>query len=408
MMTTAISSSFSTSTIEAALSYAASFQKSCGFIVVVLDHMSDQQSHIANLTSQLYPILKKNVRVTDTIIRFTPDSWVICLDDCNDHLLRWTCYGLESSIQRGNMQISRSLDNALTMVRGSFLVLNSLNQALKAFEHEIQSAKSNLRRLRRIRSTALNLPESLPAKQANLVALIHHAVLENRLFLAFQPIVYASSQKIHHYECLARILDQEGQMIPAGQFISLCEKTGLIHLIDQKIQQLALEELMNDRDVCLAINVSAITASDPIWLNTLKAQITARPDLRGRLIVELTETAVFQDINESVEFITQLRNLGCEVSIDDFGAGYMSVKHLQSDLIQTVKIDAQFVKDLHSDSNHIHFNRAIMTLTQPYGIKCIAEGVENAEAANILVQENIDYLQGYYIGKPCLFRKWLS
>jgi len=269
------------------------------------------------------------------------------------------------------------------------------------------NAKSALRRRKLMLSTAIGPNESIPETQTPSISLVNQAILGNRLFLAFQPIVDTNSGHLYYYECLARILDEDGRIIPAAQFISQSEKSGLVQLIDQKIQQLAIEELMNDRQLRLAINVSAITASDPLWLNTLKAQMSARPDLQGRLVVELTETSVFQNIDESVEFMTQLRDLGCPVSIDDYGAGYMSLMHLKSDLVQTLKIDAQFVKDLKIDPNNIHFTRAIMALTQPYGIKCVAEGVEDAETASILAQENVEYLQGYYIGKPSHFRQWI-
>jgi EAL domain-containing protein (putative c-di-GMP-specific phosphodiesterase class I) len=177
-----------------------------------------------------------------------------------------------------------------------------------------------------------------------------------------------------------------------------------VQLIDQKYS--TIEELMNDRHYAWPL-CFAVTASDAVWLNTLKAQMTARPDLRERLTIELTETSVFQDVDESVQFMTQLQVLGCQVSIDDFGAGYMSLMHLKPDLVQSVKIDAQFVKDLKPKSNNINFIRAIIALTRPQGIKCVAEGVEDAEAASILVQENVDYLQGYHIGKPSPFRPWM-
>jgi EAL domain-containing protein (putative c-di-GMP-specific phosphodiesterase class I) len=81
--------------------------------------------------------------------------------------------------------------------------------------------------------------------------------------------------------------------------------------------------------------------------------------------------------------------------------------HLKSNLIQSVKIDAQFVKNLQPGSNNINFIRAIIALTHPQGIKCVAEGVEDASTATILTQENVDYLQGYFIGKPSPFREWM-
>ncbi|MCE3230412.1 MAG: diguanylate cyclase/phosphodiesterase [Alphaproteobacteria bacterium] len=400
-----LSRSFSAS-INDVLDYATRFQKPYGFIVVVLDHMNEDQNDIANMTSQLYPTLKKNVRVTDTVFRFSQDAWIIWLDDCDDRLLQWTLYTLQSVLHRRDTQIPNHLQDTLMVVRGSCSPTNTLNQTIKAFEHEIQLAKDSLRRLKMMHLTALGSINALSDNPAYSASFIHQTILDNRLFLAFQPVVDSTSRQLGYYECLARILDHNGQILPAGAFISQCEKTGLIPLIDQKVQQLAIEELMNDRHLQLAINVSAITAIDPQWLRTLKVQLTARPDLQGRLMIELTETSVFQNIDESIEFITQLRDLGCPVSIDDFGAGYMSLTHLKSDLVQTVKIDAQFVKDLKPGSHNIPFIRAIKALTQHQGIKCVAEGVEDAQTLAILAQEHIDYLQGYYIDKPSHFRGW--
>jgi EAL domain-containing protein (putative c-di-GMP-specific phosphodiesterase class I) len=258
-----------------------------------------------------------------------------------------------------------------------------------------------------MRSSALLPIEGSHEASINYIPIINEAISNNRLFIAFQPIVESCTRKLHHYECLVRILDKDGQILPAAHFIPQCEKNGLIHIIDQKVQQLAIEELMNDPHLRLAINVSAITAYDSLWLNTLKAQLTARPDLSRRIMIELTETSVFTNIEESVHFMTQLRELGCSISIDDFGAGYMSLTHIKSDLIQTVKIDAQFVRELTKDPNNIHFIKAITALTQPYGIQCVAEGVEDEETAIILGQEDVEYLQGYHIGKPTSFRNWI-
>jgi EAL domain-containing protein (putative c-di-GMP-specific phosphodiesterase class I) len=405
MMINSLSSSFSP-TLDDALSFGERFAKQNGFIIVVLDHMSDQQNLIAQLTTQLYALLKRNIRITDTITRFAQDSWLICLDDCDNFLLERTQYILRSVLNRRRLQVT-SFEGALTAVQGALLPGGTLNQATKFIELEIESAKSALRRVKMRRSSALGSSESQKEAQINYIPLINDAILNNRLFLAFQPVVETDSRKLSHYECLVRVIDEAGQLIPAALFIPQCEKSGLIQLIDQKVQQLAVEELMSNRDLRLAINVSAITASEPLWLNTLKAQITARTDLRGRLMVELTETSVFQDIDESIQFLTQLRDVGCPVSIDDFGAGYMSLTHLKTDLIQTVKIDAQYVKNLKTDPNNLHIIQAITALTKPYGIKCLAEGVEDAETANLLSLENIETLQGYYIGKPSPIRAWI-
>lgn len=406
MTKTANSSFFSKEAIDGVLDYAGRFKKPYGFLVVVLDHIDDQESQITTLTSQLWAILRNNVRVTDTLIRFSQDSWLICIDDCDDRQLQWTQYVITSSLHRHTMHMGSPFEGALTVVQGAILECDTSNQAIRAFEQEIQLAKSKLHRLKVMRSTVI-ISESLSNNRENLASVVHKAIVDNRMFLSFQPIVDAHTRQVRHYECLSRILDEAGQILPAGQFIASCEKSGLIQLVDQKVQQLAIEELMNDPSLKLAINVSPITASDPLWINTLKAHMSAYPDIRGRLIIELTETSVFQNVDESMLFITQLKDLGCQVSIDDFGAGYMSLNHLKSDLIQTVKIDAQFVKALQTDPNNINFIRAIIALTQPHGIQCIAEGVEDEATAHLLTLENVHFLQGFHIDRPSHLRAWI-
>ena len=153
-MINAVSRSFSVS-IDDVLNDAIRFGKQYGFIVVVVGHMNEDQNDIANIASQLYPVLKKSVRITDTIFRFFQDSWVICLDDCDDHLLEWTQYILQSVLHRCSAQMLSPLEGSLTFIRGFFLQENAVTEAMQAFEHEIQVAKNSLHQLKTMRSTAL-------------------------------------------------------------------------------------------------------------------------------------------------------------------------------------------------------------------------------------------------------------
>jgi EAL domain-containing protein (putative c-di-GMP-specific phosphodiesterase class I) len=407
MTKNAVSDSFTPPTLNDVLHYADRLKKPCGVIVIAVDHMASQQGHIEHLTSQLYMPLRQHSRITDTLIRFSDDCWLICLDDCNDHLLKWTLCCIQRVLNQLSAQLNSPLGHALVSAGSILLQQRSFKRSLKMIEQEIQTVKSQLRRLKMIRLTVLGDTAFSPKTQNDLTIQAQRAILDNRLFLAFQPILSNESGQIKYYECLARILDEGGQILPAGDFIPPCEKDGLIPFIDQRIQQLAIEELMNNRHINLAINVSAITAADSIWLNTLKSHMAARPDIADRLIIELTETSVFHDTEESIAFITQLRNLGCRVSIDDFGAGYMALMHLKFGLVQIVKIDAQYIKNLATEPDNLHFIRAVLALTQSQDIECVAEGVENAETISILAQENIQYLQGYYLGKPSPFRQWI-
>jgi len=160
--------------------------------------------------------------------------------------------------------------------------------------------------------------------------------------------------------------------------------------------------------VRLGFNVSGLTACDRPWLRTLSSRLRNRPDLAGRMIVEITETAALADIEETARFVDTLRDAGCRVALDDFGAGHTSLRHLQSLAVDTVKIDGSFIRNLADSPENRVFLRHLLGLTKGFGLSTIAECVENAADAALLIAEGIGYLQGYHIGAPTTQRPWLG
>jgi len=132
-----------------------------------------------------------------------------------------------------------------------------------------------------------------------------------------------------------------------------------------------------------------------------------RPELACRIVVEITETAALFDLEESARFVDTLRDTGCRVALDDFGAGHTALRHLQILAVDTVKIDGAFVRNLAASRENQVFLRHLLGLTKGFGLSTIAECVENAEDAAMLRAEGIDYLQGYHIGAPTIERQWL-
>jgi hypothetical protein len=117
--------------------------------------------------------------------------------------------------------------------------------------------------------------------------------------LAFQPVVCAATGIVDYFECLLRMRDEKGSVVPAGEFISVIEELGLIGRIDRYVLGSTLEELATDPDVRLGFNISGLTACDRPWLRLLISQLRHRPELARRLVVEITETAALSDIEES-------------------------------------------------------------------------------------------------------------
>jgi EAL domain-containing protein (putative c-di-GMP-specific phosphodiesterase class I) len=234
------------------------------------------------------------------------------------------------------------------------------------------------------------------------------ALRQGRLLFAFQPVVCAATGRIDYFECLLRMRNQEGEIVPGGDFITSIEKAGLIGLIDRFVLEKAVQELAAHPGITLGFNVSGLTACDRPWLRSLISLLRHRPDLARRLVVEITETAALYDIEETARFVETLRQTGCRVALDDFGAGHTSLRHLQTLAVDTVKIDGFFVRNLASSLENQVFLRHLLGLTKGFGLTTVAESVETAEDAALLRAEGIGYLQGYYLGAPTIERSWLG
>jgi diguanylate cyclase (GGDEF)-like protein len=232
------------------------------------------------------------------------------------------------------------------------------------------------------------------------------ALEENRVVLAYQPIVDAHSIDVAMHECLVRIVRPEGQVIAAGDFIAVAEQLGLIRRLDRRVLELTIDSLSRNRGACLTLNVSGMTASDRPSLESFVSYIEAHKDVAPRLVVELTETAALIDIEESMRFVSRIRALGARVAIDDFGAGYTSFRNLQSLKVDMVKVDGSFVKGLAECRDNQIFVSTLVNLAKNFNLSTVAEWVGNEEEAEILRGFGVDYFQGMYFGKPDVVEPW--
>lgn len=229
---------------------------------------------------------------------------------------------------------------------------------------------------------------------------VQQALKDNRIVLAYQPVVDARSHDIRYFECLARMYDREGTLIPAAKFIPAIEQLGLMRSIDNRVRDLAIGALEHFPNVSLAINISGLTATERSWQRGLVARLKGRRDLASRLIVEITETTALMDIEETSRFVFSLRALGCEVALDDFGAGFTTFHHLRALTVDVVKIDGSFIRDIAGDKQNQIFIRNLLALAGSLNVSTVAECVETKEDADYLAAEGVDLLQGYYFGRP--------
>jgi EAL domain-containing protein (putative c-di-GMP-specific phosphodiesterase class I) len=235
---------------------------------------------------------------------------------------------------------------------------------------------------------------------------VQRALKEQRLLFAYQPVVDSASGSVDYYECLLRMRQEDGAIVAAGRFVPMIEQLGFIRNIDRFALERAVEELGDSVGVNLGFNISGLTAADQPWLDALVTLLHGKPDIASRLVIEITETAALRDLEESARFVKTLHDLGCRVALDDFGAGFTSLRHLQALGVDTVKIDGSFVRNLVDRPDNQTFLRHVLGLVRGLGLKTVAECVETAQEAALLREQGVDFLQGYYFGVPSVERAW--
>lgn len=229
---------------------------------------------------------------------------------------------------------------------------------------------------------------------------IRAALDERRISVAYQPIVYASTRDVHHYECLLRLTTKTGDMISAARMIMAAEQLGQVHLLDQRALEIAVLTLRQNPDIDLAVNVSAGTIGNEFalqnYLNTLKA---LGPDAR-RITVELTETLRVEDLGTADDFATRIKSMGCRFAIDDFGQGHTSFQTLARLNADTIKIDGSMVKGLAEAPHKQAFIRMMVDLANTTGVETVAEMVSTEADADMMEALGVTYFQSYIFGMP--------
>ena len=245
-------------------------------------------------------------------------------------------------------------------------------------------------------------------KNTELSDVILTALNDRRIFLAYQPIVSDVNAEFYKYECLIRMRTEGGAEIPAPSFVPAAERLGLVHLLDRRVLELATQTLLTVPDIQLNVNLSWETVKDPLWAEGYLAHLRANRRVCDRLTIELTETQVVDAIEPSIEFVTAIKQVGCHFAIDDFGAGYTSFRNLKALDIDVLKIDGSFVSGLSSSRENQFFVRTLLDLARNFEMKTVAEWVDNENDATLLKALGVDFLQGFYIGKPEEKPDWVA
>src|SRR6202171_2099474 len=232
------------------------------------------------------------------------------------------------------------------------------------------------------------------------------ALNERRIFIHFEPIVEVGSRARPFYECLMRIKRRDGSWLAVNEFIPWAERLGLVRLLDHRVLDLVATEMIASPSLKASVNVSAASTSDPDWWAGLGAMLRAHPGVAERLTVEITETAAIQDIDENRGFVARVKDLGCRIAIDDFGAGYTSFRNLRKIGVDIVKNDGALSQNIMRSEDDRAFVRTLLDLGNRLKLITVAEWVQDEAAAKTLQDWGCDYLQGALIGLATTERPW--
>jgi EAL domain-containing protein (putative c-di-GMP-specific phosphodiesterase class I) len=226
------------------------------------------------------------------------------------------------------------------------------------------------------------------------------ALVEGRMRLYRQPIVAANDEAVVRWECLARMIRQDGTIASPYEFIPAAERAGLIGALDIAALGLALDALCERPAEALAVNVSAATLADQGAREDYVGRLRSAKRGAGGLTVEITETIAIHDLDVAARFAEQVRTPGVRLALDDFGEGYTSFQSLMKLPLDEVKIDGLYVQDIDVRADSQAFVRAIEGLSRDLGLETVAERVETGAEARALRNIGVKGLQGFYFGAP--------
>ena len=272
----------------------------------------------------------------------------------------------------------------------------TVEELLIAADRALYAAKYRGRGRLEVYEPAISEPQQ--SARTALLPIVQSALESGNLTLFAQPILDLRHGHITGYELLLRLRDGE-RVIEPGLFLPIAERLGILPRFDLWGLEQVCELNLTTRGR-IHLNLSAQTLRDTRYFHELRDLLERSPFAPGQLVIEVTETTALVDFVQAREFLQELRERGCLIALDDFGVGYSSLYLLRSLPIDFVKIDGMFIVDLPENSVNQSIVHAIVSLVRALGAETIAEWVENEEALALLRELEVDYAQGYLIGRP--------
>ncbi len=381
-----------------------------GLLFLDLDrfkHVNDSLGHIAGdrTLKAAGARLRQCVRENDVVARLGGDEFTVVLEDLID------ARGAEEMAQRLLLAFAKPLNISSaqeTVISPSIGIAlypehgQTPADLLKCADTAMYYAKERGRN-----TWALYHPgmDARARDHATLIGALRRALERNELRLAYQPKMSIRTETITGMEALLRWHHPELGEIPPSTFIPLAEESGQIHELSAYVFATACADLRRFRDaghrhVTMAINLSAAQLNRPDLTLHICDMLAEHDIAPNQIELELTESMVMADAEQSVRLLGELKSIGARLAIDDFGTGYSSLAYLKRLPIDTLKIDQEFVGDVTTDADDAAITSTIITMAHSLQLKVVAEGVETPEQLAFLKAQRCDEIQGYWLSRP--------
>jgi diguanylate cyclase (GGDEF)-like protein/PAS domain S-box-containing protein len=383
-------------------------------LFIDLDNFKDLNDTLGHdmgdqLLSQVATRLVASVREADTVARFGGDEFVVMLDNLSGELAQAAAQAetvaekllssLNQPFELDGGQHYSTPSIGITLFGDERL---SVDELLKRADLAMYQAKAAGRNTQRFFDPDM---QAAVNARSNLEADLRQGLARGELLVHYQPVVDHQARLLGA-EALVRWRHPQRGMISPGEFIPLAEQTGLILPLGQYVLQTACEQLQRwsrqpaTAHLSISVNVSARQFRQPGFVaEVLQALQSHQADPR-KLKLELTESLLLGDIEDTIERMEQLKSEGVGFALDDFGTGYSSLSYLKRLPLDQVKIDQGFVRDVLSDPNDAAIVRTILALAHSLDLQVVAEGVETAGQLTFLRLHGCEAFQGYLFGRP--------
>jgi diguanylate cyclase (GGDEF)-like protein len=403
-----------TEILEDTIDQAMRFRSSCGFLLVAIDNLARiNESYGFDIADQVIGVVAKRIRSRmrgkDTLGRYSGNKFGLVLKDCTPDDMAIAAERLLAGVHDEMVPTSAG-PIAVTVTIGGVTAprhARSVSEVLARAQEALDTAK--LRRRGSFLAYRPNIErEALRRENVRATDEIVAALNERRIFLAYEAVVSAADRRPAFYECLMRIRRADGSLLVANDVVPVAERLGLVRLLDHRVLELVVDELIAATALQASLNVSPASTTDPDWWAGLGSLLRSHSGVAERLIVEITESAAIHDIDETRGFVARVKDLGCRIAIDDFGAGYTSFRNLRKLGVDIVKIDGAFVQDITRSEDDRAFVHTLIDLAKRLKLATVAEWVQDDQAARMLQGWGCDYLQGALIGLASTERPWIK